>query len=79
ASVGDTLVADTRAPVVVWEPRRVVPSYAVPVADVRAELVPAPPSEDHDQLLLDWDTGHRSPPRPVRPHRLPAQQPVTPW
>ena len=25
----------------VWEPRRIVPSYAVPVEDVRGELVPA--------------------------------------
>jgi uncharacterized protein (DUF427 family) len=39
---GDT-VADTTGAVVVWEPRRVVPTYAVPVADVRGELVPAPP------------------------------------
>lgn len=48
ASVGDTLVADTRAAIVVWEPRRIVPSYAVPVADLRAELVPAPPSPDQE-------------------------------
>lgn len=33
-------VVDSRAAVLVWEPRRVVPSYAVPVADVSAELVP---------------------------------------
>jgi len=38
---GDT-VADTTGAVVVWEPLRVVPTYAVPAADVRAELVPAP-------------------------------------
>jgi uncharacterized protein (DUF427 family) len=30
--------------VLVWEPRRVVPSYAVPVRDVRGELVPAGPA-----------------------------------
>jgi uncharacterized protein (DUF427 family) len=35
-------VADTTGAVLVWEPRRVVPTYAVPVADVRGELVPAP-------------------------------------
>jgi uncharacterized protein (DUF427 family) len=38
---GDT-VADTTGAMVVWEPRRVVPTYAVPVDDVRGELVPAP-------------------------------------
>ncbi|HMH38772.1 MAG TPA: hypothetical protein VK584_17725, partial [Streptosporangiaceae bacterium] len=37
---GETIVDSTRA-VLVWEPRRIVPSYAVPVEDVRGELVPA--------------------------------------
>jgi uncharacterized protein (DUF427 family) len=37
---GDTVVDSTRA-VLVWEPRRIVPSYAVPAEDVRGELVPA--------------------------------------
>jgi uncharacterized protein (DUF427 family) len=37
---GITVVDSTRA-VLLWEPRRVVPSYAVPVEDVRARLVPA--------------------------------------
>jgi uncharacterized protein (DUF427 family) len=36
-SAGDVVVDSTHA-VLVWEPRRVVPSYAVPEADVRAEL-----------------------------------------
>ena len=36
----ETVVDSTRA-VLVWEPRRIVPSYAVPVQDVRGELVPA--------------------------------------
>ena len=34
------MVDSTRA-MLVWEPRRIVPSYAVPLDDVRAELVPA--------------------------------------
>jgi uncharacterized protein (DUF427 family) len=37
---GDTVVDSTRA-MLVWEPRRIVPSYAVPLEDVRGELVPA--------------------------------------
>src|SRR6266566_5133208 len=38
---GDTIVDSTRA-VLVWEPRRIVPSYAVPAEDIAAELVPSP-------------------------------------
>src|ERR1700749_1675712 len=37
---GETIVDSTRA-VLVWEPRRIVPSYAVPVKDLRGDLVPA--------------------------------------
>ena len=39
-SGGETVVSSTRA-MIVWEPRRIVPSYAVPVTDVRAQLAPA--------------------------------------
>jgi uncharacterized protein (DUF427 family) len=38
---GVTVVDSTRA-ILVWEPRRVVPSYAVPAGDIRAELTQAP-------------------------------------
>ena len=38
---GETVVDSTRA-LLVWEPRRVVPTYAVPVEDVRADVEPAP-------------------------------------
>ena len=37
------LVADTQWPVLVWEPKRVVASYAVPETDVTAELVEVDP------------------------------------
>jgi Uncharacterized protein conserved in bacteria len=36
-----TVVDSTRA-VLLWEPRRIVPSYAVPEEDLRADLLPAP-------------------------------------
>src|SRR4051794_29958638 len=42
---GDTIVDSTRA-VLVWEPRRIVPSYAVPTEDVRGDLVPAGVGDD---------------------------------
>jgi uncharacterized protein (DUF427 family) len=42
AVLGERTVVDTRRAVLVWEPLRVVPSYAVPVEEVCGELVPAP-------------------------------------
>ena len=36
---GDTVVDSTRA-VLVWEPRRIGPAFAVPADDIRAELSP---------------------------------------
>jgi uncharacterized protein (DUF427 family) len=39
AFVAEQPVVDSTHAMIVWEPRRVVPSYAVPVADVAAELV----------------------------------------
>ena len=41
ALLGDRTVLDSTSAMLVWEPRRVVPSYAVPAGDVRAELAPA--------------------------------------
>ena len=40
--LGPELVARTDRPVLVMEPMRVVPSYAVPVADLQGELEPGP-------------------------------------
>lgn len=39
--VGGEVVVDSTGALLVWEPRRVVPSYAVPVTDVIGELVPS--------------------------------------
>src|SRR3954451_18201170 len=38
AEVAGVVVAETDRAVVVWEPRRIVPGYAVPRGDVRVEL-----------------------------------------
>jgi uncharacterized protein (DUF427 family) len=38
--LGDDAVADSTRALLVWEPRRVVPSYAIPAEDLRAELRP---------------------------------------
>jgi uncharacterized protein (DUF427 family) len=38
---GAATVVDSMRAALVWEPRRIVPSYAVPAEDVDAELIPA--------------------------------------
>src|SRR6185437_10359990 len=45
AVLGGGTVVDTTRAVLVWEPRRVVPSYAVPVEDFRGDLIPAGSAE----------------------------------
>lgn len=50
--LSDELVADTASGLLVWEPRRIVPTYAVPVADVRAQLQPAGQAEISAQPKL---------------------------
>jgi len=44
AYLGTVLVLDSRSAVIMWEPRRVVPCYAVPATDVDAVLSTASPA-----------------------------------
>jgi uncharacterized protein (DUF427 family) len=44
AALGGLTVVDTTRALLLWEPRRVVSSWAVPVEDVAAELVPTAPA-----------------------------------
>jgi uncharacterized protein (DUF427 family) len=44
AKIGDRTVVDSTRAMLVWEPRRIVPSYAVPVDDIQADLVPEGPA-----------------------------------
>ncbi len=60
-SLGGEPVADTRDARLVWEPRRVVPTYAVPSAALTAQLVPAG-AESGDE-----DAGYRLPNVSSRP------------
>jgi len=46
ARLGGATVVDTTRALLVWEPRRVVPQYAVPDEDVAAELRPAGAATD---------------------------------
>jgi uncharacterized protein (DUF427 family) len=47
----ETVIDSTRA-ILVWEPGRVVPSYAVPAEDIGAALSPAPGSGDQPPPVL---------------------------
>jgi uncharacterized protein (DUF427 family) len=62
ASVGGEPVADTYEALLVWEPRRVVPTYAVPVAALTAQLVRAGAESGADE-----DVGVRLPAISSRP------------
>jgi uncharacterized protein (DUF427 family) len=63
ASLDDQTVVDTTRALLVWEPKRVVPSYAIPIDDIAGVIEPAsgtspaaPPSEvQHlgDRVILD--------------------------
>jgi uncharacterized protein (DUF427 family) len=44
AELDGATVVDTTNAVLLWEPRRVVPSYAVPAEDLHARLTPAEPT-----------------------------------
>jgi uncharacterized protein (DUF427 family) len=52
ANLGTEAIVDSTRAILVWEPRRVVPSYAVPVEDVRAELRVAPATNGEAAGLL---------------------------
>ena len=53
ASVGSQVVADTCHGLLVWEPRRLVPTYAVPAQALSADLVPIEESAISPAHLLD--------------------------
>src|SRR3954449_9560199 len=52
ANLGADAVVDSTRAILVWEPRRVVPSYAVPAEDVAAEMTPAPAADGHADGVL---------------------------
>ena len=50
ATLEGRTVVDTGRAVLVWEPKRVVPSYAVPAEDIDAELAPAAKGSDNEPV-----------------------------
>jgi uncharacterized protein (DUF427 family) len=65
ATLGGEPVIDSTRALLVWEPKRIVPTYAVPVEDVAAELAPAAASE------VAAAEGSRLGDRPVYDPRVP--------
>ncbi|MGC5583415.1 DUF427 domain-containing protein [Ornithinimicrobium sp. W1665] len=51
-------VADTTGALLVWEPRRIVPEYAVPEADLLVDLVPTAAADRPDPLPPVLAPGH---------------------
>ena len=49
---GDPIIDSTKA-MIVWEPRRIVPSYAVPVEDIGAPLQPAAADATAEELAVE--------------------------
>jgi uncharacterized protein (DUF427 family) len=66
-SLGGEPVADTREARLVWEPRRVVPTYAVPATALTAQLVPAGAESGAEE-----DIGVLDPSVPFATHTCPG-------
>ena len=49
---GDPIIDSTKA-MIVWEPRRIVPSYAVPIGDISAALEPAATDATADEVAVE--------------------------
>lgn len=52
-SLGDRTVVDSTRAIIVFEPKRVVPSYAVPTEDINAELEPQASPDATDPQAID--------------------------
>jgi uncharacterized protein (DUF427 family) len=52
ANLGAEPIADSTRAMLVWEPRRICPVYAVPEEDIAAAVSTAPPNNDHVPGLL---------------------------
>jgi uncharacterized protein (DUF427 family) len=52
ANLEGRTIADSSRALIVWEPRRICPAYAVPEEDLLADLGPAPAADEHVPGLL---------------------------
>lgn len=51
--LGGATVIDSVRAMLVWEPKRVVPTYGFPIEDIDGEIVPAPPAGELDTTSLE--------------------------
>lgn len=72
---GRSVVSSTR-PRLVWEPRRIVPSYAVPRDDVDAELAPdpSPPAQEQPVRIRSGGPDLLDPSTPFSAHTCPGDR-----
>jgi len=73
ATMGQETVIDTTDALLVWEPKRVVPSYAIPDADIAAEIAagPTPPRRPCATRTFRSSSGARSSTRASRSRSTP--------
>ena len=73
----DRVLVDTERAMLVWEPKRIVPQYAVPEADVAEDVLEPESSSDHDGDDSTWehpDAGPVLPPGRFRLHSTPGDE-----
>jgi uncharacterized protein (DUF427 family) len=74
ALVDGTVVIDTTSALVVWEPRRIVPSHAVPIADIAGVLTPVDaPAADANPVTIGDGPPVFDPSTPFACHTPPGQ------
>jgi uncharacterized protein (DUF427 family) len=81
AYAGGEPVVDSRRALLVWEPRRVVPSYAVPLGDVSVALEPVTsdgPGEQEHAVPVAGGVRVLDPRTPFAAHSTPGQAFVVP-
>jgi uncharacterized protein (DUF427 family) len=59
ATLGDRTVIDSTRALLVWEPKRVVPTYAVPLDDVQARIEPAGVTDPGEPVVAAPVLGNR--------------------
>ena len=74
ASLDGQPVVDSMRAVLLWEPKRIVPLYAVPVDDISAELVPTAPSEEAAAALDGLGTRRVLSPGRFRSHTAEGEE-----
>ncbi|HYO40284.1 MAG TPA: DUF427 domain-containing protein [Nocardioidaceae bacterium] len=76
AYAGERVVASSARPRLVWEPRRIVPSYALPRDDIDAELVPdaGPPAAERPVRLRSGGPPLLDPSTPFAAHSCPGDR-----